>query len=253
MAKVLVIIPAYNEAESISDVIAALQEQVPDYDIVVVDDGSADSTSTIVRSISNVDLIRLPYNMGIGSTMQTGYKYAVLNDYDVAVQCDGDGQHPVHQMKSIVDGVLEGKADMIIGSRYVADSDYTPSIFRRIGKSLLSRIVNSAVGGGVTDTTSGFRAMNRSVLASFAHSYPDDYPEAEVLVSLFKRGLKAVEVPVNMMPRQGGESSINSHRAFYYIIKVTLAIYISLFKNYSKIHEPNGPDAIPLNEKPESH
>jgi hypothetical protein len=249
----LVIIPAYNEAESISDVITALHNEVADYDIVVVDDGSTDNTSEIVNGLPNVDLIRLPYNMGIGSTMQTGYKYAVHNNYDVAVQCDGDGQHPVHQMKSIVDGVLEGKADMIIGSRYVADSDYTPSIFRRIGKSLLSRIVDSAVGGGVTDTTSGFRAMNRSVLTAFANSYPDDYPEAEVLVSLFKQGLKAVEVPVNMMPRQGGESSINSHRALYYIIKVTLAIYISLFKKYPKVHQKTDSDAIPLNEKPESH
>ena len=136
--------------------------------------------------------------MGIGSTVQTGYKYAVQNGYDIAVQCDADGQHPVHQLSIIVQGVIDCKCDMVIGSRYVADTDYVPSFFRRVGKSLLSRIVDSVVGGGVTDTTSGFRAMNRAVFSTFARTYPDDYPEAEALVIMHKRGLKAVEIPVDV-------------------------------------------------------
>ena len=236
MARVLIIIPAFNESEAISDVLVALREKTPEYDVVVVNDGSTDNTSEVVLRHPGVNLIQLPYNMGIGSTVQTGYKYAVANGYDIAVQCDADGQHPVHQLPKIVQGVIDGRGDMIIGSRYVEDTDYVPSFFRRVGKSLLSRIVDSVVGGGVTDTTSGFRAMNRAVFSTFARMYPDDYPEAEALVIMHKHGLKAVEVPVDMQPRQGGESSINPRRAAYYIVKVSLAILIGVIK--SKNHRP---------------
>ena len=238
MSKVLVIIPAFNESEAISDVLDALREQTPDYDVLVVNDGSTDNTAEVVKQHPGVNLIQLPFNMGIGSTVQTGYKFAVLHGYDICVQCDADGQHPVHQIPDIVQGVLEGKGDMVIGSRYVADTDYRPSIFRRIGKSLLSRIVNSVVGGGITDTTSGFRAMNRAVFATFAKTYPDDYPEPEALVIMHKRGLKAVEIPVQMQARQGGESSINLVDAGYYIVKVSMAIVIGKLKNVPK-HLPH--------------
>jgi hypothetical protein len=244
MPKILIIIPAYNESEAISDVLSKLRSDHPQYDVVVVNDGSTDNTADVVRRHEGVKLIQLPYNMGIGSTVQTGYKYAVQNDYDIAVQCDADGQHPVHQLPKIIEGVLEGKGDMVIGSRYVVDTDYTPSFFRRVGKSLLSRIVDSVVGGGVTDTTSGFRAMNRAVFSTFARTYPDDYPEAEALVIMHKHGLRAVEISVDMQPRQGGESSINTTRAGYYIIKVSLAIFIGAFKN--KNHRPD--DALSIAE-----
>lgn len=230
MTKVLVIIPAFNESEAISGVLDALRTHTPEYDVLVVNDGSTDNTVEVVKQHPGVNLIQLPFNMGIGSTVQTGYKFAAQHGYDIAVQCDADGQHPVHQIPKIVQGVLDGKGDMVIGSRYVADSDYTPSIFRRIGKSLLSRIVHSVVGGGVTDTTSGFRAMNRAVFTAFAKTYPDDYPEPEALVIMHKRGLKAVELPVDMQPRQGGESSINPHHAIYYIVKVSMAILIGVLK-----------------------
>lgn len=230
MPNVLIIIPAYNESEAISGVLTALREKTPDYDVLVVNDGSTDNTADIVKRHPGVNLVQLPFNMGIGSTVQTGYKYAVQNKYDIAVQCDADGQHPVHQLPKIINAVLEGRGDMVIGSRYVADTDYVPSFFRRVGKSLLSRIVDSVVGGGITDTTSGFRAMNRAVFSTFAKTYPDDYPEAEALVIMHKHGLKAVEVPVDMQPRQGGESSINARRAAYYIIKVSLAIFIGKVK-----------------------
>lgn len=230
MTKVLIIIPAYNEAESISGVLNALREKTPEYDVVVINDGSADNTAAVVRRHPGVHLVELPFNMGIGCAVQTGYKYAVLHGYDIAVQCDADGQHPVHQLPEIIQAVIDGRGDMVIGSRYVTDTGYTPPLFRRIGKSLLSRIVNSVVGGGITDTTSGFRAMNRAVFSTFAKTYPDDYPEPEALVIMHKHGLKAVEIPVDMQPRQGGESSINARRAVYYIIKVSLAIFIGVVK-----------------------
>lgn len=230
MARVLVIIPAYNESDTIGSVLAGLREHVPDCDVLVVDDGSTDGTANVVRRFPGVTLIRLPYNLGIGGAMQTGYRYAAHHGYAVAVQCDADGQHPVHQISKLLARVEDGTADLIIGSRYVANTDYRPSLGRRIGKSLLSRLVDSVVGGGITDTTSGFRAMNRRAIEVFARSYPDDYPEAEALVILHKHGLRCAEVPVDMRPRQGGVTSISPRRAAYYLIKVSLAILIDMMK-----------------------
>jgi glycosyltransferase involved in cell wall biosynthesis len=233
MPGVLVIVPAYNEEASIGNVLRTLRAQAPDVDIVVINDGSTDNTAEVVRSVHGVELITLPYNMGIGNAMQTGYRFACQEGYDIAVQCDADGQHPADELQTLVRAIEVGRADLIVGSRYVADTGYKPTFSRRVGKSLLSRLVNSAIGGGITDTTSGFRAMNRAAFETFAHTYPDDYPEAEALVILHKHGLRAVEVPVEMRPRQGGRSSIGMARAAYYIVKVSLAIFIGVFKKIS--------------------
>ncbi len=233
MSGVLVIVPAYNEEASIGNVLRTLRAQAPEVDVVVINDGSTDNTAEVVRRVHGVELISLPYNMGIGNAMQTGYRYALQEGYDVAVQCDADGQHPVDEIEKLVRAVEIGRADLVVGSRYVADTGYKPSFSRRVGKSLLSRLVNSAIGGGITDTTSGFRAMNRAAFETFAHTYPDDYPEAEALVILHKHGLRAVEVPVAMRPRQGGRSSIGVGRAAYYIVKVSLAIFVGVFKKIS--------------------
>jgi len=234
--RVLVIIPAYNEEATIANVIADLQREAPDYDILVVDDGSQDKTASIVRTISKVHLIQLPFNLGIGGAMQTGYKYALRNKYDIAVQCDADGQHPANQIRELVGKVEEGKADIIIGSRYVAPTGYVPSMSRRVGKSILSRLVSAIVGIGITDTTSGFRAANRKVIRVFAHHYPEDYPEPEALVILHKSGLTAAEIAVEMHPRKGGRTSISPRHAAYYMIKVGLAIFIDIFRKFT--HTP---------------
>ncbi|HRK33401.1 MAG TPA: glycosyltransferase family 2 protein [Candidatus Hydrogenedentes bacterium] len=233
MPRVLVIIPAYNEQETIGAVLDALHTHAPDYDVLVVDDGSRDATAAIVRA-RGVEVIRLPINLGIGGAMQTGYKYAWRNGYDVAVQCDADGQHPVDRIPALVERLLTGDADLVIGSRYVAQSDYTPSFYRRIGKSILSRIVDFFIGGGITDTTSGFRAINRKALDILARHYPEDYPEAEVLVILHRAGLKAIEIPVQMHARQGGASSIRWPQAVYYMAKVVLAIFIDMFRKFMR-------------------
>lgn len=236
MAKrVLVIIPAYNEEATIASVVTSLHDLVPDFDIVVIDDGSTDETAKVVRGLQGVELVRLPYNLGIGSAVQTGFKFALRHGYDVAIQCDADGQHPVAQMKSLVDRLERGDADMVIGSRYVSDSSYVPSWSRRLGKSLLSRLVNVAIGGGITDTTSGFRAVNRRALRVLAKHYPDDYPEAEALVILHRSGLRAVEVPVEMQPRQGGTSSIKPIHAAYYMVKVAMAICIDRVRRFTHV------------------
>lgn len=233
MARVLVIIPAYNEEATITAVLGQIRAGAPTCDIVVVDDGSLDQTGARVRESGQATLLSLPFNLGIGGAMQTGYKFALRNGYDIAVQCDADGQHPADEIMRLVARIEDGTADVVIGSRYVADSDYTPSLIRRVGKSLLSRWINLFIGGGITDTTSGFRAMNQAAIDVVAHSYPEDYPEPEALVILHKHGLRAVEIPVTMHPRQGGVTSIRPHGAVYYMIKVGLAIVIDLFRHYA--------------------
>ncbi|MDZ4858256.1 MAG: glycosyltransferase family 2 protein [Candidatus Hydrogenedentes bacterium] len=233
MPRVLVIIPAYNEQETIGAVLHSLKAHAPGYDVLVVDDGSRDNTAAVVRS-AGVELIRLPLNLGIGGAMQTGFKYAWRAGYDVAVQCDADGQHPVENISMLVERLAESGADMVIGSRYVSSTEYTPSFYRRVGKSILSRIVDFFIGGGITDTTSGFRAINRRALDVLARHYPEDYPEAEVLVILHRSGLTAIEVPVQMHARQGGESSIRWPQAVYYMAKVVLAIFIDMFRKFMR-------------------
>lgn len=232
MSRVLVIIPAFNEEATIDGVLDALAEHVADYDVAVIDDGSLDATRQRVAAHPGVQLISLPFNLGIGGAMQTGFKHAWRGGYDIAVQCDADGQHPVEQMRELVAVVADGRADIAIGSRYVADTGYQPSFTRRIGKSLLSRWIDFLIGGGITDTTSGFRAMNRHVLEVFAQNYPEDYPEPEALVILHRHGLRAAEIPVRMRARQGGTTSIRPHGAVYYMVKVGLAIFVDLFRQY---------------------
>ncbi len=233
MSRVLVIVPAHNEEETIAAVLMELQRFVPEYHVLVIDDGSDDQTAAIVRRFANVMLIEMPYNVGIGAAMQTGFLFAFRHGYDVVVQCDADGQHPVDAIPSLVQAIETAKADLIIGSRYVADTDYRPSIGRRIGKSLLSRLVDVMIGGGITDTTSGFRAANRRTFSLFARRYPDDYPEAEALILLHKNNLRAAEIPVDMKPRQGGKSSISLIHGLYYMVKVAFAMFVDMFRKYT--------------------
>lgn len=237
MSRVFVIVPAYNEEATVGAVIAELRRELPDSAIVVVDDGSSDATADRARA-AGVVVLRLPFNLGIGGAMQTGFKYALRNGCNIAVQCDADGQHPVAEIPALIARIEDGTADLVIGSRYVSDSGYQPSLPRRIGKSLLSRWINLFIGGGITDTTSGFRAMNRMALALFARTYPEDYPEPEALVILHKHGLRAAEIPVRMRPRQGGVTSIALPSALYYMIKVGLAIVIDLFRSYAPRKDP---------------
>ncbi|MBI1318170.1 MAG: glycosyltransferase [Candidatus Hydrogenedens sp.] len=239
MPRVVVLIPAYNERATIASVVHQIRDAAPGYDIAVINDGSRDDTAAIVAGLDGAVLLDLPCNLGIGGAMQTGYIYALRQGYDIAVQCDADGQHPVDQLERLVGRVLDGTADVVIGSRYVADTGYQPSFVRRLGKSLLSRWVDALIGGGVTDTTSGFRAMNSRAFSIFAHSYPEDYPEPEALVILHRHGLRVAEIPVRMLPRQGGESSIRPHSALYYMVKVALAIFIDLFRHYRPHTHPD--------------
>ncbi len=231
--KVLVIIPAYNEEQSIAGVISSIKEKAPDVDILVVNDGSSDRTAEVAEALG-VTVLSHPFNLGIGATMQTGYKYARLKGYDVAVQVDADGQHPADQIKELVDTLIEKGADLVVGSRFLGRGDYRPSIARSTGIAFFSKVISFILKEKVTDTTSGFRAANRRCIEFFSRIYPDDYPEAEALVLLHKKGFSIIEVPVRMSERTGGRSSITPLRSVYYMIKVMLAIFVDLLKKVER-------------------
>jgi len=223
--KTLIIVPAYNEEESVARVVNRIKLSMPEADVVVVNDGSTDHTSQIAEE-SGVNVINLPFNLGIGGAMQTGYIYARDKGYDIAVQVDGDGQHDPAYIPSLIEPIVAGRADMVIGSRYVRKSSYKSSFFRRTGILFFSVLVNLLTGRKVTDTTSGFRAVNRKVIRYFANRYPSDYPEVDVLVKLHKKGFNIMELPVEMHERKTGRSSITPIRSLYYMIKVSLSLII---------------------------
>ena len=237
--KTLVIIPALNEADSIAYVIGQLREHAPWADIAVVNDGSTDRTAAIARECG-VILLNMPYNVGIGAAVQTGFLYAAQHGYEVAVQTDGDGQHPPSEIPALVRDLLEGDADMMLGSRFLEDKGYRTPPVRRIGILLLARIISVATGKRCTDPTSGFRASNRRTILLCAREYPHDYPEPEAVVMLHRAGLRIREVPVKMSARYGGRSSITPLRSGYYMVKVILAILIGLLRQAPKLDGTEG-------------
>ncbi len=228
-AKTLVIIPAYNEEKSLPGVIADLRTHLPDADVVVIDDGSRDATARTAGECG-VPVLKLPFNLGIGGAMQTGYRYAARNGYETAIQFDGDGQHLAEEIGTLLKGFGSGNADLVVGSRFLLKTDYHAPFFRRIGIWIFSTVLSRIMGMPVTDTTSGFRAANSRVIRFFAEVYPEDYPEVESLVLLHRAGLRVAEVPVRMRARSGGVSSITPLRSVYYMVKVLLAVLIDLMK-----------------------
>ncbi|NTW59798.1 MAG: glycosyltransferase family 2 protein [Nitrospirae bacterium] len=229
MNKILIIIPAYNEEESLPGVMQDLRSHAPDADILVVDDGSRDRTAAVARQ-AGVKVASLPYNLGIGGAMQTGFQYARNNGYDIAIQFDGDGQHMAAEINELLDLLKRGRADIVVGSRFLDRGEYRPPFFRKIGIWVFSTVLSAIIGIPVTDTTSGFRAANRRVIEFFARSYPEDYPEVESLVLLHRARMTIAEVPVRMRDRTGGRSSITPIRSAYYMVKVLLAVFVDLMK-----------------------
>jgi hypothetical protein len=226
---VLIIVPAYNEENSIGKVIEDIKAHIPAADILVVNDGSLDSTSKIAKGKA-VFVIDLPFNLGIGAAMQAGFKFANLGYYDIAVQCDGDGQHPPYQIKNLIAPLLENKADIVVGSRFLGNFGYRSSLSRQIGIILFSWLLSIVTKTKLTDTTCGFRAINKKTIISFSFYYPCDYPEVEALVLAHKEGLKITEIPIRIHPRKEGSSSIGFLGSFYYTVKVFLAVLIDLFE-----------------------
>lgn len=225
----IAIVPAFNEERNIGRVVAELRDFDPGLDVVVVSDGSLDGTAGVAEA-AGARVLRLPFNLGIGGAVQTGFQYAWENGYDLAVRCDGDGQHVPAELASVVSPVLDGAADIAVGSRFVAGEGYRSSASRRVGIRLLAIVVSAIARQRVTDTTSGFQALNRRALGLFAADYPHDYPEVEGMVMTIKHRLRLVEVPVRMREREHGRSSITALRSIYYMAKVLTALFVGLFR-----------------------
>lgn len=231
--KVLVIIPVYNESRNIENVVKNLEITVPQMDYLIVNDCSKDNTVKICEK-NSYNFISLPINLGIGGGVQTGYKYALEYDYDIAIQHDGDGQHDSAYIEKVIEPILDGQADIAIGSRFIEKDGFQSSATRRFGINFLSKLIQLCCGVKVKDVTSGFRAVNRKYIEFYASDYPSDYPEPEAIVSASLNGARIQEIPVVMHERQNGVSSINLKKSIYYMVKVSIAIVICRLTNRRK-------------------
>lgn len=223
--KKIIIIPAYNEEENIERTVNAIQKSAQGFDYVIINDCSTDNTRKICEE-KEFNIVNLPINLGIGGAVQTGYKYAYENGYDVAVQVDGDGQHDPEFLNTMADYLIEHQVDMVIGSRFIEKKGFQSSITRRMGIQFFSKLIKVLTGKTITDPTSGLRMIGRNVMEIFSRDYPRDYPEPESIVAVLRKNMKIEEIPVVMLERQGGVSSISPKKSIYYMIKVTLAILI---------------------------
>jgi glycosyltransferase involved in cell wall biosynthesis len=232
------IVPAFQERASIARVVEDIR-RLSSADVVVIDDGSGDGTAAeAVRAGARV--ITLPFNLGIGSAVQTGYMVALEGGYDIAIQVDGDGQHPAEEIDRLIAALGETGADIVVGSRFIGGGAYRAPFGRRLGIAVFARLVSLVTGVRMTDTTSGFRASGRRAIALFAAAYPHDYPEVEAVIIAHRAGLRLVEIPVEMRERQGGRSSITPLKSGYYMLKVIMAIVMVLLRRPIKLEPPPG-------------
>lgn len=223
--KSLIIIPAYNEEKSIANTVNHIMEVHPEMDYLIVNDGSTDNTEKICKE-NGFQFITLPINQGIGGAVQSGYRYALQNDYDIAIQMDGDGQHDPIYLDQLIAPIVENKANAVIGSRFITKEGFQSSGSRRFGISILSSLIFICTGKRIKDVTSGYRAVDRTLIKIYTDNYSRDYPEPEAIVTALVHGMKIQEVPVIMRERMAGVSSINLKKAVYYMVKVSLAVVI---------------------------
>ncbi len=235
MTRIVAVVPAWNEAGAIGDVVAEILAFDPSTTVVVVDDASTDDTSGVAER-SGATVLRLPFNVGIGGAVQTGFRYARDEGFEIAVRLDGDGQHDASELGKLLAPVRAGEADLVIGSRFVdPGGGYRPPFARRMGIRVFARLVSLLGGQKVTDTTSGFAAMNRAGIELFALEYPHDYPEVEATLVALRSGLRLAQVQVEMRERRAGTSSITFVRSLYYIVKVMLALLVASLRRYPRL------------------
>lgn len=238
--KVLIIIPAYNEQDGIlntyNKIIDYNKNNGTNFDVIVINDCSTDNTKKICDE-NKMPTISLVHNLGIGGAVQTGYKYAYDNGYDIALQFDGDGQHDVSYVKTIIEPIINKEADFVIGSRFIdpSSSEFKSSFSRRLGINIISKSIQLVTGKKIYDVTSGFRAASRMVIKDFAMSYPTDFPEPITNTELLKKKYNIKEVPVAMNERDGGESSIRSWKSAYFMVNVVLAVFVVGIRRYKNV------------------
>ena len=225
--RTIAIVPARNEAECIGGVVEGIRAFDASCEVLVVDDGSTDRTAALARA-AGARVVSLPFNLGIGGAVQTGFKVAHEEGFDVAVRLDGDGQHIAGELPKLLSPIKDGTADIVVGSRFAGSKEYRPPFARRVGIKLFAGVVSLLTRQRVTDTTSGFQACNRKAIRLFAGDYPHDYPEVEATVMVFKHRLRLAEVPVSMRERGAGTSSIGGLLSVYYAIKVLLAVLMAV-------------------------
>ena len=231
-AHILVILPAFNEGLNIKTVIQGIQAQIPSADILVINDGSVDDTAEQAGDAGAL-VLNMPYNVGIGAAVQTGFQFAANHAYDIVVRNDGDGQHSPEGINDLLARLQIDDVDVVIGSRFIGEEgDYGTPLARRLGITILAKLLSIITSQPITDPTSGFCAFNRKAILLFARFYPHDYPEPEAIVISHRTGLRQAEIPVNMVKREHGKSSITPVRSIYYMIKVILAILINLLREH---------------------
>lgn len=225
--KILMIIPAYNEEGNILETVNAIKEyKKVKLDYVVINDGSRDNTRKVLIE-NNLNFIDLPNNLGIGAAVQTGYKYAYNNNYDIAIQFDGDGQHDINYVNRLIDAIVKDGYDMAVGSRFIGnESQFKSTKSRRLGISILSFLLKVLTGEEIKDITSGYRASNRKVIEKFSKDYAIEYPEPITNLQVVNDGYKVKEISVGMKERKHGVSSINFIKSIYYMLNVGLSMLI---------------------------
>jgi glycosyltransferase involved in cell wall biosynthesis len=231
----LVIIPPLNEEKTIAAVINGVKELLPGAEVVVVDDGSADKTSALARACG-ARVLRHPFNLGAGAALQTGFKYALAGNFSCLITFDGDGQHKPEYIKPLIDELARGDYDMVIGSRFLSDTRYRPSFFRRLGMRFFRALTSLALAKKITDPTSGFRAMKQKLVQVLAKDiYPTDYPDADVIIMLHRAGFRIGEVEVEMNQPQGRSKQHSGLKPLYYIFKMTLSIFVTLLRQNPRL------------------
>jgi glycosyltransferase involved in cell wall biosynthesis len=231
MDKILTVIPAYNEEKNIAGVIGEIKKSFPNTDIVVINDGSEDKTKKCVQA-AGAKLINLPYNMGYGAALQTGFKYAIKNKYNYVIQIDGDGQHDPADISRLLEPLFLGEADVVIGSRFLGEKKYKAPFLRLLGMMVFSFLASILTGQKITDPTSGYQALNLNGTRFYASEYyPVDFPDADVIIMLHRAGLKVKEVPITMYQSPENKSMHAGLKPVYYIFKMFLSIFLTLLRN----------------------